>query len=220
MAFPIALLNANNARRNTKKLKELIDKRPEYKINQEAYDNQAIAKAEAYGRDRGIQRQETQLEQDAANAVGDVKDVASSTNALLGAITAIKANQNATRRGLAQDEAQLMAQKKAQLLNVNQQMIDEKDKAWNYNQNMPYQMKVAALRDRVKYNQEQAAQQFAASSNFMTNMFAGGGFNWGGGQKQDQSGVAGGGPMYNSGGGGGGGMMKGMGQTGMGGFGF
>lgn len=201
MALPIAALNANNARRNTKKLKELIDKRPEYKINQEAYDNQAIAKAEAYGRDRGIQRQETQLEQDAANAVGDVKDVASSTNALLGAITAIKANQNSARRGLAQDEAQLMAQKKSQLLNVNQQMIDEKDKAWNYNKNMPYQMKVAALRDRVKYNQEQAAQQFAASSNFMTNMFAGGGFNWGGGGQGGGGGASTNTAAYNGGGG-------------------
>lgn len=201
MAFPVALINSNNARRNTKKLKELIDKRPEYKINEEAYDNQAIAKAEAYGRDRGIQRQETQLEQDAANAVGDVKDVASSTNALLGAITAIKANQNTTRRGLAQDEAQLMAQKKAQLIDVNNQMIDEKDKAWNFNKNMPYQMKVAALRDRVKYNQEQAAQQFAASSNFMTNMFAGGGFNWGGGGQGGGGGSSTNTAAYNGGGG-------------------
>jgi hypothetical protein len=147
-------LGAIGSRRNQKKLNKLLERAPKYKINDEAYDNQAIAKSEAFGRDRSIQFQETQLEQDAANAVTDVKDVASSTNALLAAITAIKANQNTARVGLAQNEAQLMAQRKAQLIGVNNQMIDEKDKMWNYNENMPYQMKVAALRDRKKANDE------------------------------------------------------------------
>jgi hypothetical protein len=103
------------------------------------------------------------------------------------------------------------------LIGVNQQMIDEKDKAWNYNENMPYQMKVAALRDRIKFNQEQAAQQFAASSNFMTNMFAGGSFNYQQPNSQQIQPQGGGGMGGSSSSGGG--MMKGMGQSG-GGFGF
>lgn len=227
MALPIAIFQGLAAKKKQKKLNKLIDNRPKYKISDEAFDNQAIAKAEAYGRDRAIQGQEAELEQDAADAVSAAKDVTSGTSSLLSTIAAISANKDASRRDLAIGEAQLMNQKKAQLLNVNSQMIDEKDKAWNYNENMPYQMKVAALRDRIKFNQEQAAQQYAASSNFMTNMFAGGSFNYqqpNSGQTQTQDGgggsMAGGGPTYGGGGGGqsgggGGGMMKGMGQAGM-----
>lgn len=216
MALPFAIGAEISARRKQKKLNKLIENRPKYKIADEAYQNQAIARSEAYGRDRSIQMQEEELEQDTSDAVAAAKDVTSSTSGLLSTIAAINANKDESRRGLAQTEAQLQMQKKGQLLGVNSQMIDEKDKAWNYNENMPYQMKVAALRDRIKYNQEMAAQQFAASSNFMTNMFAGGSFNYqqpNSGQTQTQ-GVAGGGPTY-GGSGDQGGMMKGMGQGAM-----
>jgi hypothetical protein len=217
MALPIALAQTISAKNKQRKLNKEIANAPKYKITDEAYDNQAIAKGEAYGRDRAIQGREAQMDVEAANAITDVKDITTGTSSLLSTIAAIRANQDTNKRALAVDEAALKSQKKAQLLNVNAQMIDEKDKAWNYNENMPYQMKVAALRDRIKFNQEQAAQQFAASSNFMTNMFAGGSFNYqqpNSQQTQTQSG--GGGSMM-----GGGGMMKGMGQSGgMGGFGF
>lgn len=178
MALPLALYNLRRAKKQSKTLDKLISNRPEYKINDEAYDNQAIARARAYGRDRSIQQQEENLEQDAANAMSRATDITSSTSGLLNAIASINASNSNARRGLAQDEATIQAQNMNQLIGVNNQMIDEKDKAWNFNKNMPYQLRVAALRDKIKYNQEQAAQQFAASSNFMTNMFAGGGFNW------------------------------------------
>lgn len=191
MALPLAFGNTISARRKQKKLDKMIDNRPKYKITDEAFENQAIARGEAYGRDRAIQGQEAELEQDASDAVGQAKDVTSSTSALMSTIAAINANKDQSRRELATTEAQLMAGKKSQLLDVNTQMIDEKDKAWNYNENMPYQMKVAALRDRIKNNQEQAAQQYAASSNFMTNMFAGGSFNYGGGSSGGDKGGGG-----------------------------
>lgn len=178
MALPLAFINANNAARKNRDLSELINNRPDYNIQNEAFQNQDIARSEAYGRDRSIQLREQQAEQQTSDAAATAKDITSSTSSLLSTIAAIKANQDATMRGMAADEAAIKSQKKTQLLNVNNQMIDEKDKAWNYNINMPYQMKVAALRDRIKYNQEQAAQQFAASSNFMTSMFAHGQFNY------------------------------------------
>jgi hypothetical protein len=223
MALPIAIGMGLSARKKQKKLNKMIDNRPKYKIADEAYENQAIARGEAYGRDRSIQMQEQELEQGTADAVAAAKDVTAGTSGLLSTIAAINASKDASTRGLAETEARLQMQKKGQLLDVNNMMIDEKDKAWNYNENMPYQMKVAALRDRIKFNQEQAAQQYAASSNFMTNMFAGGSFNYqqpNSGQTQTQGG--GGGSMGGGGGGmtgasgGGGGMMKGMGQGGMG----
>jgi hypothetical protein len=180
MALPIAVANLVASRKNQKRLKNEISNRPTYNISDEAYQNQALAKSDAFGRDRSIQMQEQQLDQDAANAAGQAKDVTNSTSGLLSTIAAINSNKESAGRNLAQDEAQLRGQKLNTLMNTNTAMIDEKDKAWNFNENMPHQLRVAALRDKVKYNQEQAAQQFAASSNFMTNMFAGGGFSGGG----------------------------------------
>lgn len=219
MALPIAVFQTLAAKKKQKQLNKEIANAPKYKITDEAYDNQAIAKSEAYGRDRAIQGREAQMDVEAANAITDVKDITTGTSSLLSTIAAIKANQDTGKRGLAVEEAALKSQKKSQLIGVNNQMIDEKDKAWNYNENMPYQMKVAALRDRIKYNQEQAAQQFAASSNFMTNMFAGGSFNYQQPNSQQTQPQGGGG--IGGGSSAGGGMMKGMGQSGgMGGFGF
>lgn len=213
MALPIAIFQGLAARKKQKKLDKLIENRPEYSISDEAQQNQAMARSEAYGRDRAIQGAETELEQGAANAVAQAKDVTSGTSGLLSTIAAIQANQDTTRRGLANDEAAMRSGKINTLMNANSAMIDEKDKAWNYNENMPYQMKVAALRDRIKFNQEQAAQQYAASSNFMTSMFAGGQFNYQQPNTQQTQTQSGGGGTS---GGAGGGMMKGMGQGGMG----
>lgn len=154
LGIGVAALGAVGGKKNQKALNKLLANAPKYKINQEAFENQNIARSQAYGRDRGIQMQQQNLEQDAANATQDVKSITGSTNALLSAISAINSNKNQNIRGLAMDEANLMNQKRQQLYGVNQQMIDEQDKAWNYNENMPYQMKVAALRDRKKANDE------------------------------------------------------------------
>lgn len=133
---------------------KLIANAPKYKIQDEAFQNQAIARSQAFGRDRSIQAQQTQLDQDTSNAVGQAKDVTSSTSGLLSTLAAIQANKDNATRGLAQDEAAIQNQKVQQLQNVNQQMIDEKDKEWNYNVNEPYQNKVQALRDRKKARTE------------------------------------------------------------------
>lgn len=160
--------------RNNRKLRRLLKKAPKYKISEEAYQNQNIARSAAYGRNRAIQSQQTQNQQDTATAVSSVKDVTSNTSDLLSTIAAIKANSEASNRALAQDEATMQQSNIQQLIGVNNQMIDEKDKKWNYNENMPYQMKVAALRDKIKFNQEltmkgieaQSAQDTAAIQSF------------------------------------------------------
>jgi len=140
----------------TKKINKLIKERPQYEINQEAFDNQAIATSQAFGRDRSIQAQETQNEQDAANSAAAARDVSSSTSGLLNTIAAINASKMSTNRGLAQDEASIQNQKIQQLYGANNQMIEEKDKAWDFNVNQPYQNKIQALRDRKKSRAELA----------------------------------------------------------------
>lgn len=141
---------AFGSRKANKEIKRLIKTRPKYEITDEAYENQALARADAFGRDRAFQMQEQTAEQQAADAVSQVKDVTTGTSSLLSTIAAIRANQDANSRQLTTDEAQLQQQKRSQLLGVNTQMIDEKDKAWNYNVNMPYQLLIQQQRERLK----------------------------------------------------------------------
>jgi hypothetical protein len=155
---------------------------PKYQINAEAYQNQAIARQQAYGRDTATQIQEAQVEQDAADAAFQAAGVTSSTNSLMATLAAINAGKSTARRELAAQEATLQGQRKGQLINVNNQMIDEKDKAWNYNINMPYQMRIAQLREQIKHQQELqlagVAYEAQTSSSFMGSM---GGMMGGGG---------------------------------------
>ncbi len=176
-----AVIKGAQARKARKKEEKAIKNAPKYNIADEAYDNQAIARGEAYGRDRAIQGQEQELEQGTANAVSAAKDVTSSTSSLMSTIAAINANKDATTRDLATTEAQIGMQKKSQLLNVNNQIIDEKDKAWNYNTNMPYQMKIAMLRDRIKTYNEQSMQYASMAAMSASNIGGGGGQGAGGG---------------------------------------
>lgn len=148
------IVGASGSKKNTRKLNKLISNAPKYKINDEAFENQNIARSQAFGRDRSIQMQQENVSQEAANSAGQARDISSSTSSLLSAISSINSSKNQTLRGLAQDESAIQNDKIQQLYGVNNMMIDEKDKRWNYNTNMPFQNKVAALRDKVKYNQD------------------------------------------------------------------
>lgn len=154
--------------RMRKKANKALDRElanaPKYKIGDEAFQNQAIARSEAYGRDRGIQGAQENVAQSAADAALEARDVTSSTSALLSTLSAINANKNAQLRGLGQDEASMRNAKLQQLQNVNNQVIDERDKAWNYNENMPFQMRVAKYRDQAKVGAEMEMAGVAAQA--------------------------------------------------------
>jgi hypothetical protein len=80
-------------------------------------------------------------------------------------------------RGLAQDDAAMRQQQLLNYQDQNQAMIDEKDKAWNYNTNMPFQNRIAMYRDKMKYGQDlQAAGAASSAQSFssMGNMLGGG----------------------------------------------
>lgn len=131
-------------------MRRLLNNRPTYSINDEAFDNQALARSSAFGRDRAIQMQEQQLEKGSANTINQARDVSSSTSGLLSTLAAIQANQDESRVNLATTEAGIQRQNRADLYNANADMIDEKDKAFDYNVNQPYQNKIQELRDRRK----------------------------------------------------------------------
>jgi hypothetical protein len=137
-----------------KKIKNLIENRPQYQIQDEAYENQALAKNQAFGRDRGIQQAEQNIMTSGADAMGQAQQVSGSTNALLDTFAGITGNQNQALAGLGVDEAQLQSQRMQDVYGGNNAMIDEQDKAWNFNVNEPYQNQMQALRDKKKFRQE------------------------------------------------------------------
>lgn len=137
-----------------KQIDELIKNRPKYYLQDEAFENQALAKNQAFGRDRAMQMQEENIETGAADAIGQAQQVSGSSNALLDTIANITGSKNQSLRGLATDEAQLQSQRMRDLYGANLDVIDEQDKAWNFNVNEPYQNQIQELRLRRKQKQE------------------------------------------------------------------
>ena len=148
------LLSGKKPKSLNKQMDRLIKNRPQYKINDEAFDNQSIAKNQAFGRNRAIQQGEEDVDQSAANAVSQAKTVSNSTAGLLDTIATINSNATQSKRDLAGQESQIKQQNVGQLLDTNQQMIDEKDKAWNFNINEPYQNQIQSIRDKKRFRQE------------------------------------------------------------------
>src|SRR6478672_11184482 len=99
-----------------KKIARQIENMPKYQITDEAFENQNIARSQAFGRNRAFQMQEQNIDQQAANAGSQARAVTGSTSGLLSTIAAINANSNSARRGLAQDEALNQQQNTSQLL--------------------------------------------------------------------------------------------------------
>lgn len=136
------------------KINDLIENRPQYEVQDEAYQNQALAKNMAFGRDRASQQAEQNIMTQGANTMGAAQQVSGSTNALLDTLAGITGSQNQNLRDLGVNEANVQSQRMRDLYGANSAMIDEQDKAWNFNVNEPYQNQVQALRDRKKFRQE------------------------------------------------------------------
>lgn len=148
------LLSGKKPKTLNKQMSDLVKNRPQYQINNEAFENQAIAKNQAFGRNRAIQQGEEDVDQSAANSVSQAKTVSNSTAGLLDTIATINSNATQSKRDLAGQESQIKQQNVGQLIDTNQQMIDEKDKAWNFNINEPYQNQIQSIRDKKRFRQE------------------------------------------------------------------
>ena len=137
-----------------KQMDAAIQNRPKYRVNPENIDNQSIAKARAFGRDRTIQMAEENVDRDMATNIGQAKNISSNTGAILDTLSSLGTGAQETKRGLAMNEAQLQGQKVGELYDANTAMSEEKDKEWNFNVNEPYQNKIQMLRDKRKFRQE------------------------------------------------------------------
>lgn len=131
-----------------RKIDRQVRKMPKYKIQQEAFDTQNIARSRAFGRDRSIQAAQEDVESDTAAALGEAKDITTSSSALLAALGDIYSGGIQQKRQLASDEAGIQRQNVGDLYQANQMMIDEKDKAWYHNKFAPWEAKLTALQQK------------------------------------------------------------------------
>jgi len=155
--FQAGFIRKNTGKNSLKsQLDALLANRPEYKISDEYGENTGLATANAFGRDRAIMGQENNIEQESADALGEASQVSSSTSSLLNTIAGISDSKNTALRGLATDEAGIQRGKMQDLYGANLASAEEKDKAFDYNVNQPYQNKVDELRKRRKQRQENA----------------------------------------------------------------
>lgn len=165
-------------------IRNQIKKMPKYKINDEAFQTQNIARAEAFGKDRDIQLAQEDIDADVAAATGDAKDITNSTSALLAALTDINQGGFNAKRDLAKFESgDLRRQKIGNLYQANDMMIDEKDKAWNQNVMAPWDAKLRAL------NQKKANRSAFWNNVVGGLLSAGGSFLGGGGGGASNSGT-------------------------------
>ena len=128
--------------------------RPIYEIAPEAFENQELAKREAFGEDPSIVAARTSLDQGVADTMAEASKVTDSGSGLLSTLSALNANKSQAYLGLANQEAGLRSQKLGQLYRSNYAMIDEKDKAFEFNVASPYASKLGTLRDQKAQRSE------------------------------------------------------------------
>lgn len=157
-----------------KQLKALIANRPKYQIQPEAYQNQALAGAAAFGRDRSIQGMEGQVDQSTADMLSAAQQNSATSGSILNTLQKLNESRNSQYRNLAVDEAAIQRQKLNDLYQVNQNLIDEQDKAWNYNVNEPYQNQMQMIRDKKKARQENMWKIFDTLTAAGTSLATGG----------------------------------------------
>ncbi len=129
-------------------------KRPKYKIQPEAEQNKAFGLQATFGQNAAISQGNSMADQTAAQDINTTQQYSSNAGTILNTLKAINNNRNQTKQGLAISDAQLRAQGRNTLMGANNAMIDEQDKAWNYNINNPYQNQIAANRDFTKGSTE------------------------------------------------------------------
>lgn len=136
-----------------KKIDAQVAARPKYNISNQYYDNQAMARNAAFGRDTAIQQQENNLEQESADAIGMAGQYSNSASGILSTLSSISSSKNQALRNLAVDESAIHRQKQQDLYGVNTQLAEEQDKAFEYNVNTPYQQKIERLQESKRRRQ-------------------------------------------------------------------
>lgn len=113
--------------------------RPKYQINPEYDENRALAQGAAFGQNNAVTQGLKQADADMAETGNQAQQVSSSTGQILNVLKSANQTKMNSQRQLTGLGAQFNNQGRQELMGANTALAEEKDKAWNYNQNMPYQ---------------------------------------------------------------------------------
>lgn len=137
-----------------KKIRQLKANRPVYKIPGEAFTNQEIAQRQAFGTPAEIVSANTALNQNVSDAVSQATKVSDSGSSILATLSAINAQKQNSYLDLAKQESAIRNQKLGDLYRSNYAMIDEMDKAFEYNVNTPYTNELDMLQEKKRQRTE------------------------------------------------------------------
>ena len=137
-----------------KRIRNLEANRPKYKISGEAFENKELAKRQAFGEATEITSAKTNLDQNVADATSQATKVSDSGSSLLATLSAINSQKQKSYLGLANQEAAIKSNRLGELYRSNRAMIEERDKAFEYNVAAPYADKLSTLRDQKKQRTE------------------------------------------------------------------
>jgi hypothetical protein len=138
----MGLIAQDDENRYQRQLTAEIARRPKY-----GTANQNLAAARYFGRDKSVQYAEEGIAQDANQAAAQARSATNSTSSLLSTISAINANSVSARRGIQAQESAMGDQRL-------QSYVDEFDKRFEQDENMPHQLRIAALREKIKHQQQ------------------------------------------------------------------
>lgn len=129
-----------------KRIRQQGSKLPKYKVRDEVYQNQNIAKAEAFGADRDVQMAQQDIDSGVAAGAQQAKDITTSSSALLQALTNIQTGGFSAKRALAEYESgTLRRQKLNTLYGINKDVVGEEDKAFQQNEYAPWELEYRRL---------------------------------------------------------------------------
>jgi len=136
------------------RIKYMEKQRPEYDIATEAIESQELAKRQAFGELPEITAARAGLEAGVAETMGEATKVTESGSSLLATLEAINAQKQKGFLNLAGQEASIRSQKMGDLYRQNYAMIEEKDKAFEYNVAAPYAQKLTGMREQKRQRTE------------------------------------------------------------------
>ncbi len=164
-------------------------KRPTYTIAPEYEQNKALAEQEAFGTNPSIVRGMNAIDQSAASDVNTAQQYTSNTSSILNLLASINKNKTSDYQNLFGQNAMLQSQGRSKLMGANAAMAEERDKAWNFNVNEPYQNELAAERDFQKSTEEAHQKRADTLMSFFSSMYGGGGKMGGGKSSVDTGNV-------------------------------
>lgn len=174
-------LSAGSAINNTIQSRKLARaKRPTYNINPEAQENVDTAENLAIGDSIQAQTARDAAKQNAADMVqANIAVNGANPMAVMSGVNMAQTETNKAMRDITAQEAERKMMASRLAMDARSAMIDEKDKAFEYNENAPYQLKIQEARLRRKQAREDA--QAAIKMGSSLGQSAGGSGGGGGG---------------------------------------